>query len=1062
MIQSNQKTSLFIPSQLPEYLLDTSVYGNNFVSFLQAYYEWMELANTTNSQITIADTSGTQGALYASKSLWDYTDIDNTIEGFQNYFINDFLQYFPAESLISPVTAVKTARQLYQSKGTPASYQFLFRVLFNSDFDYFYTKDAVLSASSGTWYIPKSIKLASTDLNFLLCTNLRVFGLTSKSFATIENVIVAQNKIEIFISDIERLFQSGEQVTILDSYNQPVYFLNGNIVSANTVGAETLVATIVGQISSVNIDPNNRGLGYNVADPVIVYGGLNSNIAHPIGAVAEVAEVTTGSIQGITVVSGGYGYTISPIPAVTQLYPGNGFSSIYISGQETSLANATIFSVTSNNTVTIKLPIDSIAKANGYQIGQTYSFLSANTSANANASLANSLTFTTFDTNPIGSILLNNGGGGMSSPPSVTALSSYVSNDTTNNIIGSVTALGILAPIQIANTGTGYRSNDTIAFSGGYGYGANARLTVDGNGNVTNVMYYATEGLPQGGLGYVGGILPKITINTSTGHGANLYTPSILGSGASFSLSLNRIGSITTINLIDGGEDYISSPGVSLKVQDIVVSNVGATQPPTLGQVIYQGANINVATYMATVNSISLLQQNYDPTQSLYNLRVFNYSSQPNPAKPLLIANSGGVSITMANVAYTTSTYIPSPYNQYGVRNYGDGNADATAKYLNGLVIGQGQYLDSSGQLSSYDVLQSSDYNNFTYQITVEKAISDYRNTLLNLLHPSGIKLIGRFALKSNSTALFTLANELNSQKYLSDIIGTNNPTGTINVSDNKYVVSANMYYSGASYNIGDVLTVVGGTSVYPAQIIVTGNTGIDSSISSYAISNVGNYSTFPTNPVSFTGGHGEFAELWLWPAYVQNSSNTITFTNLPAGNTLTEYLSNANTFSMTTSNNLTITSTIASINNSSNTITFTDSAWSRFPNIAFASGNSSSNVINIASIYTSVYNVYNNGNYTNNQYPIIDVIQTGDSLSQFAYHIGVVDWVDYANSLVYLKANSNYTFSSNVAVKKAPLANANQILVSGVVGQDFEPYISTEDGNSQIITEDGQYILLG
>ena len=99
MIQSNQKTSLFIPSQLPEYLLDTSVYGNNFVSFLQAYYEWMELANTTNSQITIADTSGTQGALYASKSLWDYTDIDNTIEGFQNYFINDFLQYFPAESL---------------------------------------------------------------------------------------------------------------------------------------------------------------------------------------------------------------------------------------------------------------------------------------------------------------------------------------------------------------------------------------------------------------------------------------------------------------------------------------------------------------------------------------------------------------------------------------------------------------------------------------------------------------------------------------------------------------------------------------------------------------------------------------------------------------------------------------------------------------------------------------------------------------------------------------------------------------------------------------------------
>ena len=127
MIQSNQKTSLFIPSQLPEYLLDTAVYGNNFVSFLQAYYEWMELANTANAQTVTADTNGYQGPLYASKSLWDYSDIDNTLEGFQEYFINDFLQYFPAESLISPVTAVKIARQLYHAKGTPASYQFLFR-----------------------------------------------------------------------------------------------------------------------------------------------------------------------------------------------------------------------------------------------------------------------------------------------------------------------------------------------------------------------------------------------------------------------------------------------------------------------------------------------------------------------------------------------------------------------------------------------------------------------------------------------------------------------------------------------------------------------------------------------------------------------------------------------------------------------------------------------------------------------------------------------------------------------------------------------------------------------
>ena len=68
------------------------------------------------------------------------------------------------------------------------------------------------------------------------------------------------------------------------------------------------------------------------------------------------------------------------------------------------------------------------------------------------------------------------------------------------------------------------------------------------------------------------------------------------------------------------------------------------------------------------------------------------------------------------------------------------------------MTIGQGTYLDTSGQPSSSDVLQSQDYNNFTYEITVEKEIAKYREVLLNLLHPSGMKVVGRYALKSNNT----------------------------------------------------------------------------------------------------------------------------------------------------------------------------------------------------------------------------------------------------------------------------------------------------------------------
>ena len=133
MIPGNKKTSLLIQSQLPGFVKDDPDYAN-FVLFLEAYYEWLEQNNNLTTR---------------SKNLLSYKDIDSTTDEFMNYFVNEFLQYFPAETLISQEQAVKYAKQLYRTKGTPASYKFLFKILYNSDFDYFYTKDAVLKPSDG-------------------------------------------------------------------------------------------------------------------------------------------------------------------------------------------------------------------------------------------------------------------------------------------------------------------------------------------------------------------------------------------------------------------------------------------------------------------------------------------------------------------------------------------------------------------------------------------------------------------------------------------------------------------------------------------------------------------------------------------------------------------------------------------------------------------------------------------------------------------------------------------------------------------------------------------------
>ena len=714
MISNGQKTSLLIPSQLPGFIRENPDY-NNFVSFVQAYYEWME----TNGQV-----------LDRAQNLLNYKDIDSTTNDFIDYFINDFLQYFPQDALISKSSAVKVARQLYQSKGTPASYQFLFRILYNSDFDLFYTKDAVLRASDGKWYVAKSLKLATLDKRFLSINNYRLFGETTKSIATVENSVVASTKTEVFISNIERLFQSGEYVRVVDNANQDVLF-----------SGHPLRAKIVGQISQITIDPNNRGLLYQAGDPVIVYGGLEFVNGH--GATAVVGTTTSGSILNINVTNGGYGYSDSPN---TILNITNAPGAIAIVGSLDPRANSVA------NVAYV--PLDSIAPHQYIRLDSLdYQFANV-ANANTDTVMANAFSFLNMQLFPISSVLLQNGGGNIKKPPVVTAESRYLD---LNGDYASFEALGILAPIQITNGGTGYEVGDTIVFTGGTGYDAQAAVTnVAANGMIRTIKYTSDGFSPLGGMGYSPTSLPVVSVNSANvlASNASIFVPSILGEGATFSVVTDRTGAISTINILDNGEDYTSKPNVSLKVQDIVVSNVSISDVPSFGDTVYQGVSLDLATYSATVNNVTLLTPNGDPALSLYNLRVFEYSSLPDPTKDLKI-NNKNINLVMANTAYTAD------YNSNGIRIYGDGRAKANASFLNGLVLSQGQYLNKQGQPSSYDVLQSSIYNNFTYQITVEKEIAKYRDILLNILHPSGMKVLGRYSLRSNASFTSTAYSSL-------------------------------------------------------------------------------------------------------------------------------------------------------------------------------------------------------------------------------------------------------------------------------------------------------------
>jgi hypothetical protein len=1003
-----------------------------------------------------------------SKNLLNYMDVDTTTDEFIQYYVNDFLSYFPQEILADKSKAIKIAKELYQSKGTPASYKFLFRVLYNSDVEFLYTKDVILKASAGKWYVARSLKLATGDNNFLNIQNLRLFGNISKSIATVENAIYDGLKTEVFISNISRLFQSGETVTVVDSNNQPVYFLNGKIVPIGTIGSETLSALIVGQISQVKIDPNNRGLAYNTNDPVVVYGGLNANTVGPVGATVKVGAVTSGSVQRIVVVSEGFGYTAS----IANSQVGGANTVIQFSNIVGTSPKAPIAVVGSLNPVGIAnvtfIPTDSIQLKQYHYLGNIAGSSGANTynpttglwtqqayqfanlsSANANTSLANAFSFTAFSTFPLSSVIVQNQGGGITSPPTVEAISEYTTDVYSQTKIAN---LGILAPIQIIKPGSGYANNDQIAILGGSGYGAFANVTVNSTGSIISAGYVSnsTNRMSLGGMGYFNG-LPlvvvqrtangNVTVSTTsaivTGNGTNFTTqfsngallvtntnivigtvqsvvnansmiltanasidgnansyylgtsllsvPGILGRNASFSQTLDRVGSITSFNITENGQDYISAPRVSLKVQDLIVSNVSILSIPSTGDVIYQGANVNTATYLATVDSIYALQNSVPASNSIYQLRVYNYNAIPKKSLPLKI-DSGGAALSLVggytNIRNTTfdnditNTRFDSAN---GIITYGDGFAKANATFLNGLVIGDGEYIGTSGHPSSYDILQSVDYNNFTYQITLSKEIEKYRDILLNLLHPTGTKVVGRIAMSSSNTMDF----------HAFDALDTGYSLG---------------YYAG----VAATATIPAGNATNPSNNVVRFNNLYGANISDFITAN--------TTELIFTYG--------------------------------TEF-------------NDVVHGLVVKINDAANTVTLEDNVWTYFANVAVGTSGANGNnqIINISTV-TYSYNIVNNGRYSNTAYPIKDMIRVGDTVTVN----GVAQTVTSFNSpftSVLLSGPLTSGANGYISVGRGITSLYNNVQIIGPVGTQYLAQLGTENGDI-ITTETGAWLLIG
>ena len=901
--------SSIVAQQLPDHVRGEYP---NFVNFLQKYYEWMELNGN---------------ALQQSFELKTSYDVDLASNLYIEQMKKEFLPYFPEITTLDSRKFLKFSSQFYKSKGTPESLKFLFKALYNEEIDVFYPKDDILKASDGKWVLPLALRIDTNDVNILNIENCLLTGETSKATALVETVTRSVDRqlgisyIEVYVSNVRRLFETGEIVTA--TFNDG---LNDITVSGKLIGA----------LSQINIDRNNRGLFYNgfdtnlgyEGDPVTIVGGLNPTSNNPIGAIAYVGTTTLGSITDIVVTDGGYGFRN---PDESNLDPNISLVD-FKGGFEDALfgteAKAQISLVDSNSPRTMNVS-DTQLETIFFRTLDGVSPVS--NSVNTQISVISS--YQSFNVYPLSFILLTGSGGGYRNRPDVDVYSFYnefnpdvlvssgvnivkgtsaitvfgedlrLSFETgdivrlfVNNrfdeikIVSGVTAntlsfnetfpndieevilykvtrndlrdIGSLGRIQIIDGGEDYAVGEYLIFTGGSGYGANARISElhTSNNGIKAVEFVQTNEYVIGGEGYRSNTLPQITVNTVAGSNASLIALEVSGDGEDLSLTTSRIGAISTLRIISYGYDYVSAPQISLRNADLTVTNATSGFVFVSNTKVYQGTTNTVPKFSAFVDM-------YEPETGL--LRIYDYKGIFD--ETLKIKSDDG----------TIQADIVSD------KFYGDGKAKATADFENGLIRYPGLYLNTDGHLSEDKYLQDSKkYHNFSYEINSNIDYEKFKETLQNIVHPAGTKVFVN-KINENSDDITANVNNIIYKEYLlSDtfnisiltnrLVSTNtsaNLSSYISVGDEIIVEDLFLKLQGTVGTTATSNTVIGTSTNFLNQIqdgdtvfISTGNTEIVTSVES-------NTSIITKNTIGVSSTGKEISLIY-------NDTKTVTFVN--------------------------------------------------------------------------------------------------------------------------------------------------------------------------------------
>ena len=675
--------------------------GQELVQFVKEYYKFLE-TNTSQS-------------LYNGRRIYEYRDIDTTLERMLLFFKNKYL----ADLIFDDTTVriiVKNILGLYRRKGTKDGLTLFFQLFYNETIKVYNPSRDMLRPSDSEWKKGRYLQMFPNDgiftstRNSLQYTYQDIIGKTIIGEASEAKAVV--DKINLII---------------LNNSIVPIVFIND--ITGNFIGLEGIVSvingipvrfgTIDGSLSSIAIDNNFRGtLNNNIGD-IVTFKSVSDSIGGR-GLVTNVTTEFTGVVS-YEVADGGWGYSVDS-------------TKLLVSNQVIFMDNSAL-----NFTILEKL-VDTNGNT-GVVIGQ--SDLLVAVKADAGKEFSNSYVISTVDRTP--NVTLNSLSGS-------TAIRVVAKNDTSpGNLYPDTLNASDVKVGELKNT-------ETVS------------LIFDVIGDFTSVPLNSSDynTVPPAVKAMTGTASP-VTLSTPLNTAFDLSSVDLgtivrfdnIDPGADYENDVYSVAYDTRVTLFERKPQEITLQNIpaTLNIGDEVTqSSVGgkviAIQDTTItivpysyygfnstDPIVFGGENWPIVALSTKFNSINFA--GYNATiDSITNFgigRIVNVD----------IIDSGYGYLHNEIVDVIDSAGRTAAKGTISARSQG-----STGGYWASLDSHLNGYSNKNGLLEYFDsgkrIQDSEYYQEYSYEVQSKLGIEQYEENLKEITHVAGTKLFGRFNLEDN------------------------------------------------------------------------------------------------------------------------------------------------------------------------------------------------------------------------------------------------------------------------------------------------------------------------